>query len=104
MEIGHGSFGTVYKTRYQEEAVVVKQMQSMDHEFTKEFIKEAKLMLALEHQNVVKLKGICLNPKVLMMEFVCFDLNLLETSSKSTIFLIFFATLTPTTTAKALPI
>jgi serine/threonine protein kinase len=63
----------VYKTRYQEEAVVVKQMQSMDHEFTKEFIKEAKLMLALEHQNVVKLKGICLNPKALMMEFVCFD-------------------------------
>lgn len=69
-EIGRGGFGAVYLTRLAEEQVVVL---CSDEDSKKEFLKEAKVMISLQHENVVQFKAICVRPSAIMLEFVNFD-------------------------------
>lgn len=62
-EIGRGSYGAVYRTEFNNLPVVIKKLHGRDEDSTKEFIKEAKLLESLQHENVVELKAICTNPK-----------------------------------------
>ena len=75
-EIGRGSFGAVYRTKFNNVPVVVKKLHERDEESMKEFIKEVKLLESLQHENIVKLKAICTNPNAMMLEFVNFDFRL----------------------------
>ena len=77
-EIGRGSFGVVYRTEFNNLPVVIKKLHGRDEDSTREFIKEAKLLESLQHENVVKLKAICINPNAMMLEFVNFDFRLFE--------------------------
>ena len=75
-KIGCGGFGTVYLTRLAEEQVAVKKLLgSSDEDSKKAFLKEAKVMLSLQHENVVQFKAICLRPSAIMLEFIIFDLQ-----------------------------
>ncbi|KAH8865000.1 Insulin receptor-related protein [Schistosoma japonicum] len=77
--VGQGAFGMVYggeaKRNGRWEAVAVKVIGSKaTYEGKTDFLSEAKLMRSLDHQNVVRLVGICLYPKenhlYLIMEFM----------------------------------
>ena len=73
-ENGRGSFGAVYRTSLGEKELVVKKLFCAgDEDSQKEFLKEAKLMISLKHDNVVQLKAICLQPSAILSEFVYFD-------------------------------
>ena len=76
--LGRGSFGVVYVARYNDyrvpNPVVIKQMhEQVDDNARKLFIKEAKLLNGIRHENIVRMHGICVNPLVIIMEYVFFD-------------------------------
>ena len=64
--IGHGRFGEVYTTEFNEARqlckrtiVIKKAIQALDDDERKLFLKEVALLHDLKHDNVVKLKGVC---------------------------------------------
>ncbi len=70
--IGRGSYGIVYKARYLSEEVVVKKILGESTDEEESFIKEAKLIKSLKHQNIVSFKGFCASPLAIMLEYVLF--------------------------------
>ena len=73
-EIGRGTFGTVYLTTVAEKQVVVKKpFSASDDDSQKEFLKEPKYMISLQHDDVVQLKAFCLRPSTIISAFVFFD-------------------------------
>ena len=78
--IGHGSFGTVYKGIYNSQTVVAKQLRGESQEEEDCFIKEARLMNTIDHENVVKFKAFSTTPLAIMMEYLHFDFSLFDVS------------------------
>ncbi|KAL9974524.1 hypothetical protein ACROYT_G011569 [Oculina patagonica] len=79
--VGKGSFGAVFITDYSTtsqpaETVVVKKLLSTAKEFTDQFIKEAKILNGLAHENIVAFKAVCKEPIAMMLEYVYFDLEI----------------------------
>ncbi|KAH0780170.1 hypothetical protein KY290_006597 [Solanum tuberosum] len=72
-KIGHGGFDNVYKGVLENgvEIVVKKQDVTSRQEFT-EFENEVKLIAKLQHRNLTKLLGYCINEaeKILVYEFM----------------------------------
>lgn len=50
--IGHGAYGTVVKGRYNNEIVVAKKLHGESEDEENCFVKEAKLMHSIKHDNV----------------------------------------------------
>lgn len=78
--IGRGSFGVVVKATHFEQGyvsntVVVKKLLEESMEEEKEFIKEARMLYNLRHENVVAFKAFCQKPCAIMLEYVCFDFS-----------------------------
>lgn len=81
--IGHGSFGAVFTARRRVkddvletgalETVVVKKMLGGYDD--KEFVKEARMLNEIQHQNVVRFEGFCPTPCAIMLEYVFFDFS-----------------------------
>jgi serine/threonine protein kinase len=67
-QIGHGAYGVVYKGRYNDEVVVEKNLHGESADEEECFIKEARLMFSLEHENVVSFKAFSSSPCAIMME------------------------------------
>ena len=66
--VGRGSFGVVVKAKhlvqgYVSDTVVVKKLLEESVDDQKEFIKEARMLYNLQHENVVSFKAFC--PKAL---------------------------------------
>ena len=75
--IGHGSFGAVFLTSFQKkETVVVKKLLDSSADFLDAFVKEAKLLSSLSHENIVQFKSVCNNPVAIMLEYVYFDVGI----------------------------
>ena len=79
-ELGRGAFGTVYLANCDElevtSPVVVKVMHqsvSSGDSTRKLFMKEARLLAELHHENIVRMHGICMNPLAIVLEYVVFD-------------------------------
>jgi mitogen-activated protein kinase kinase kinase 9 len=73
VKIGEGAFGVVYKCKYRQSFVAVKQLKqiSLDSDQGREFLAEARLMIDLKpHANVVTFLGICLDPLAIVTEFL----------------------------------
>ena len=73
--LGRGSFGTVWKVKYNDELAVVKIMDLRDKkEEAQKFLKEARVLNSLkENENIVTFKGVNYQPSSIMLEFCCFD-------------------------------
>ena len=79
--IGKETFGLAYKADYKGEIVVKKILgESTDDEDC--FIKEAKLMNSIHHENILSFKGFCSTPYPIMMEYLCFEFLPFELSNK----------------------
>jgi len=67
-EIGRGTSGTVFSATFKGETVAVKLGM------VKDVLKELRLMVKLQrkelHPNVIKLKGICVDPEGIVMEYM----------------------------------
>jgi predicted Ser/Thr protein kinase len=71
--LGQGSFGIVYKGKWNTQVVAIKQLHlnKLTKQDKNSFIKEIKIMSALgDHPNLVSLHGYTLEPLGLVMEFV----------------------------------
>jgi small GTP-binding protein len=72
-QIGQGGFGKVYRAQYKGEIVAVKQVEvdaEMKTEAFREFRREVALSSELKHDCIVAMKGVCLAPWSLVMEFM----------------------------------
>jgi len=69
--LGRGGYGVVWKARYREELVAVKELHgerlSVDH--IKLFFREAILSTKFEHNNILKFHGACIQPPEFLMVF-----------------------------------
>jgi serine/threonine protein kinase len=66
--LGEGAYADVYEGIYNGETVAVKRLKNVKG--FKEFRTEAKFMSAMNHPNIVALKGVCLSPPCLVTEFM----------------------------------
>lgn len=74
--IGEGGYATVYKGKWQGQVVAVKQVKLVnivnneaDNVFA-EFRREVQLMSGLQHENLVVLKAICMEPFCMVLDFM----------------------------------
>ena len=71
-KIGSGSFGAVYKAKYENQDIAIKKsVEQYDDYYKRVFIKECKLLFSITHRNIVKFKAVCLTPLSVMLE-LCF--------------------------------
>ncbi|EXB36797.1 putative LRR receptor-like serine/threonine-protein kinase [Morus notabilis] len=67
-EIGEGGFGTVYKgTLLDGTIIAVKQLSSKSQQGNREFVTEMGMVPGLQHPNLVKLYGCCIEGNQLML-------------------------------------
>ncbi|KAK6917418.1 PAN/Apple domain [Dillenia turbinata] len=72
-KLGEGGFGTVYKGKLiDKQEVAVKRLSKMSRQGVQEFKNEIILITKLQHRNLVKLLGYCIegNEKLLIYEFM----------------------------------
>ncbi|XP_035744684.1 mitogen-activated protein kinase kinase kinase 7 isoform X4 [Egretta garzetta] len=67
MVVGRGAFGVVCKAKWRAKDVAIKQIESESER--KAFIVELRQLSRVNHPNIVKLYGACLNPVCLVMEY-----------------------------------
>ena len=79
---GNGAYGTVWKGQYNEEIIVTKKLNGESADEEKCFIKEARLMFSLKHDNIVSFKAFSTSPCAIMMEYMCFNFSLFEISKE----------------------
>ena len=74
--IGNGAYGTVWKGQYNKEIIVTKKFNGESADEEKCFIKEARLIFSLKHDNIVSFKAFSTSPCAIMMEYMCFNFSL----------------------------
>ncbi|KAF3775083.1 putative LRR receptor-like serine/threonine-protein kinase [Nymphaea thermarum] len=75
-KVGEGGFGPVYKGTLPDGRVVaVKQLSSRSKQGNREFLNEIGVISALQHPNLVKLFGCCIDGKQLMLIYEYMENN-----------------------------
>ena len=77
-QIGHGAYGMVCKGKYNKfknEVVVIKKLSGESANEENCFVKEARLMFSLNHENIVTFKAFSSFPCAIMMEYLCFNFS-----------------------------
>ena len=81
MQIGHGAYGMVCNGKYNKfnnEVVVIKKLSGESANEENCFVKEARLMFSLNHENIVTFKAFSSFPCAIMMEYLCFNFSIFE--------------------------
>ena len=66
-----GSFGTTFITKFNGKEVALKQLHARNDEVPK-FLKEAKIMSCLMHENIAGFEVVCYHPLIFIVELVVF--------------------------------
>ncbi|KAH9617907.1 hypothetical protein KSS87_015606 [Heliosperma pusillum] len=75
-KIGEGGFGPVYKGVVADgKAIAVKQLSSKSKQGNREFVNEIGMISALQHPNLVKLYGCCIEGKELLLVYEYMENN-----------------------------
>ncbi|XP_031120537.1 probable leucine-rich repeat receptor-like serine/threonine-protein kinase At3g14840 isoform X1 [Ipomoea triloba] len=75
-KIGEGGFGPVYKgTLLDGTVIAVKQLSSKSKQGNREFLNEISMISCLEHPNLVKLHGCCVEGKQLLLVYEYLENN-----------------------------
>ncbi|KAH6764093.1 Leucine-rich repeat transmembrane protein kinase [Perilla frutescens var. frutescens] len=75
-KIGEGGFGSVYKGLLSDGTIIaVKQLSSKSKQGTREFVNEIGMISALQHPNLVKLYGYCVEGNHLMLIYEYMENN-----------------------------
>ncbi|XP_057796155.1 probable LRR receptor-like serine/threonine-protein kinase At1g07650 [Salvia miltiorrhiza] len=75
-KIGEGGFGSVYKGLLSDGTIIaVKQLSSKSKQGTREFVNEIGMISALQHPNLVKLYGCCVEGNHLMLIYEYMENN-----------------------------
>ncbi|XP_022739516.1 probable LRR receptor-like serine/threonine-protein kinase At1g07650 isoform X2 [Durio zibethinus] len=78
-KIGEGGFGSVYKGLLSDGTVIaVKQLSSKSKQGNREFVNEIGMISALQHPNLVKLYGCCVEGNQLLLVFEYMENNCLS--------------------------
>ncbi|PIA33876.1 hypothetical protein AQUCO_03900019v1 [Aquilegia coerulea] len=82
-KIGEGGFGSVYKGHLADGTLIaVKQLSSKSKEGNREFVNEIGMISALQHPNLVKLYGCCIEGNQLLLVYEYMENNSLARCSK----------------------
>ncbi|PIN04671.1 Serine/threonine protein kinase [Handroanthus impetiginosus] len=80
-KIGEGGFGSVYKGLLSDGTIIaVKQLSSKSKQGTREFVNEIGMISALQHPNLVKLYGCCVEGNHLIMIYEYMENNCLSSA------------------------
>ncbi|KAF5730756.1 LRR receptor-like serine/threonine-protein kinase [Tripterygium wilfordii] len=75
-KIGEGGFGPVYKGKLSDGAVIaVKQLSSKSKQGNREFVNEIGMISALQHPNLVRLYGCCIEGNQLLLVYEYLENN-----------------------------
>ncbi|AAG10621.1 Putative receptor-like serine/threonine kinase [Arabidopsis thaliana] len=75
-KIGEGGFGSVYKGRLPDGTLIaVKKLSSKSHQGNKEFVNEIGMIACLQHPNLVKLYGCCVEKNQLLLVYEYLENN-----------------------------
>ncbi|XP_044461649.1 probable LRR receptor-like serine/threonine-protein kinase RFK1 isoform X2 [Mangifera indica] len=75
-KIGEGGFGPVYKGQLSDGTIVaVKQLSSKSKQGNREFLNEIAMISCLQHQNLVKLHGCCIEEDQLLLVYEYMENN-----------------------------
>ncbi|GMN36900.1 hypothetical protein TIFTF001_042531 [Ficus carica] len=75
-KIGEGGFGPVYKGVLSNDSIIaVKQLSSKSKQGTREFVNEIGMISALQHPNLVRLHGCCIEGKQLLLVYEYMENN-----------------------------
>ncbi|KAI3913068.1 hypothetical protein MKW92_012281 [Papaver armeniacum] len=75
-KVGEGGFGPVYKGQLHDGSIIaVKQLSSKSKQGNREFINEIGMISALQHQNLVKLFGCCIEGNQLLLIYEYMENN-----------------------------
>ncbi|XP_055961744.1 probable leucine-rich repeat receptor-like serine/threonine-protein kinase At3g14840 isoform X2 [Mercurialis annua] len=78
-KIGQGGFGAVYKGTLSDGTIVaVKQLSSRSKQGNREFLNEVGMISALQHPNLVRLYGCCVEKNQLLLVYEYLENNSLE--------------------------
>ncbi|XP_043699674.1 probable LRR receptor-like serine/threonine-protein kinase At1g07650 isoform X2 [Telopea speciosissima] len=78
-KIGEGGFGSVYKGQLSDGTVIaVKQLSSKSKQGCREFVNEIGMISALQHPNLVKLHGCCVEGNQLLLVYEYMENNCLS--------------------------
>ncbi|CAI9089111.1 OLC1v1023619C1 [Oldenlandia corymbosa var. corymbosa] len=78
-KLGEGGFGSVYKGELSDGTIIaVKQLSSKSKQGNREFVNEVGMISALQHPNLVKLYGCCIEGNQLMLIYEYMENNCLS--------------------------
>ncbi|KAL7243374.1 hypothetical protein ACSBR1_015717 [Camellia fascicularis] len=78
-KIGEGGFGSVYKGLLSDGTVIaMKQLSTKSKQGNKEFVNEIGMLSGLQHPNLVKLYGCCVQGNQLILIYECMENNCLS--------------------------
>ncbi|PKI62863.1 hypothetical protein CRG98_016700 [Punica granatum] len=78
-KLGEGGFGTVYKGMLSDGTIIaVKQLSSKSKQGNREFVNEIGMISGLQHPNLVKLYGCCVEGNQLLLIYEYMENNCLS--------------------------